>query len=287
MSHTPPEPKVPEPGSKFWTRTKVFVSGAIAFVGAVTGVIAVIPILTRDATNFSHLELSAAVSSGEASEWALPPEALDLGFPPDSTPCGDPQLKWLEANAEPIRRDFMVTARNSAREGAMLALTEFRSTSEGEEDRGAVKVRLVCQPSGVVPELLYYAKLLADDPAREAVHVKIEKDASPHSSPEMPVAFNLAPGESGKIPLELFSRNPASGKLEVTVRSRDESRVVEIEGSEFEMPALLYGGEMYLFTGKDGLSCLSAQAGALLPCTLDELRQELSLVTPVGEETGS
>lgn len=272
-----PSPPPAEPAGKFWTKTKVIVSGTIAFLGAVTGVISVIPILTRDATNFSHLQISAEPISGSATEWAIPEGSLDAGFPADAAPCGPEQLDWLKSHAQPMQRGFMVNARNVASEGAMLALTEFRSSETGAEDRGPLSVRLVCDPSGVAPEDVYYAKLAADDPRREAVHVRAKADAAPNSSPEMPVAFNLAPGESGKIPFELFSRNPASGHLEVTVRSRDEDRVYEIEGSDFKLPALLFGGEMYLFTGSDGLVCLQAEAGVLRTCTLDDVQHELGI----------
>lgn len=263
-----------KPTRKFWTRTNKIIAATLSVVGAVTGVISVIPILTRDATNFSHLELVATPIVGEASEWAIPAEALDLDFPVTDTACGPEQLTWLEANAEPMQRSFMLTLRNVASEGAMLALTEFRSTAEGNEDRGPVKIRFVCDPSGAMPELLYYGKLLADDPSHDAVHVKLQAGAAPNSSPEMPVAFNLAPGESGKIPLDLFSRNPVRGSIQATVLSRDEQRAVEVEGSEFEMPALLFAGEMFLFSSADGPSCYRVEAGTLATCTLDELRQE-------------
>ncbi len=273
----PPQPAPiaeAKPARKFWTRTNKIIAATLSVVGAVTGVISVIPILTRDATNFSHLEIVSAPIVGEASEWALPVEALDLDFPVTDTACGPEQLSWLEANAEPMQRRFMLTLRNVASEGAMLALTEFRSTTEGDEDRGPVKIRFVCDPSGVMPELLYYGKLLADDPSHDAVQVKLQAGAVPNSSPEMPVAFNLAPGESGKIPLDLFSRNPVQGSVQATVLSRDEKRIVEIEGSEFEMPALLFAGEMFLFSSADGPSCYRVEAGTLATCTLDELRQE-------------
>lgn len=277
-SAPPPNPKSSASRSrKFWNKTTAAITAVIGLVGAVTGVIGVIPILTRDATNFSHLEISAQPVTGDSTEWAIPPEALDAGFPATDSPCGDEQLAWLEANGESMQRSLMLNARNAASEGAMLALTEFRSTAKPGEDRGALQVRLVCAPSGVMPELLYYGKLLADEPDSQAVHVKIESGAATNASPEMPVAFNLAPGESGKIPIDLFSRYPAHGALQVTVLSRDESKVFEVEGSEFEMPALLHGGEMFLFTTPEGLKCNRIEAGTMLPCTLDELRHELEV----------
>ncbi|NLA64395.1 MAG: hypothetical protein GX862_00360 [Leucobacter sp.] len=274
VADSAPPPKPPKDKGKFWTRTKVILSGTLAFVGAVTGVISIVPILTRDATNFSHLEIAAEPVASDTTEWAIPIEALDAEFPLGGVGCGPEQLEWLGTHAEPIQRSFMLNLRNSAREGAMLALTEFRSTTQGDEDRGAIRVRLVCAPSGVLPQSAYYAKLPADDPSAEAVHVRVEAGAAPNSSPEIPVAFNLAPGESGKVPIDLFSRNPVVGAMQVTVLSRDEARTVEIAGSEFEMPALLFGGEMFLFTTNEGLVCNRVESGTLLPCTVDELGHE-------------
>lgn len=261
---------------KFWNRTNIIVGVVLGVIGAITGVISVIPILTRDASNFSHLEISAEPVSSGASVWAVPADALRSGFP-QGMPCGPEQLEWLQTHATQIQQSFMLNARNSASEGAMLALTEFRSTADpvANEARGEVSVRLVCDPSGTLPETVYYAQLMADDPSQVAAHVKLEAGTAATASPKMPVAFNLAPGESGKIPLELFSRNPATGSVQVTVLSRDESRTIEIEGSAFEMPALLFAGEMYLVTVADGLACVRSDAGALVPCTLDELNSEL------------
>ena len=268
------QPAGVKPARRFWTRTNKTIAAILSVVGAVTGVISVIPILTRDATNFSHLEIAATPVESEVSEWALPAEALDIEFPATGTACGPEQLSWLQTHAEPMQRGFMLTLRNAASEGAMLALTEFRSTATGDEDRGPVKIRFVCDPSGVMPELLYYGKLLADNPSHDAVHVKLQAGAAPNSSPEMPVAFNLAPGESGKIPLDLFARNPVHGSIQATVLSRDEQLTVEIDGSEFEMPALLFAGEMFLFRSATGLRCYRVEMGTLSSCTLEEIKQE-------------
>lgn len=274
-SSAPEEPHAKRAKGKFWTRTKVIVSGALAVVGAVTGVISVIPILTRDATNFSHLQIAAAPVTGDESEWAIAIDALDDSFPDTAAACGVDQLAWLKANGTPLKRSFMIDLRNVASEGAMLALTDFRSTEEGAEDRGPISVRFVCDPSGVPPKLLYYGKLLADDPSASATHVKLKAGADPNSSPEAPIAFNLGPGESGKLPLDLFSRNPVEGKVQVTVLSRDEQRTVEIEGSQFHMPALLFAGEMFLYTSSDGLICQKIEAGTIRSCSIDELRHEV------------
>lgn len=272
----PAPPAGPPRGRRFWTRTKVIVSGTIALVGTVASVISIIPILTRDATNFSHLTVSAVAVEDDVTEWALPPEALDLDFPAADEPCGASRIDWLKEHAKPLHRSFVVSARNSASEGAMLALTEFRSTEEGAAERGPVNVRLVCDPTGSPPEEVYYGRLLADEPTSEATQARVRSGDPASAIPEVPIAYNLAPGESGKIPLELFSRNPVSGKVQMTVLSRSESRTVEIDGSEFEMPALLYGGDMYLFTTAEGLECQRVENNTLRRCSMEELRHEQS-----------
>lgn len=254
-------------------RVGAVATGVIGFVGAVTGVITVISILASDKTSFSHLEMTATVDERTASEWVLPLSALDTDSP-DGSPCGPEHIAWLEEHAERMERRLMLTVRNTAREGAMLALTDFRSDTPGAADRGPVGVRLVCDPSGVLPANLYYGRVDVDRPDLTARHIHIKPAGTAVAAPEIPIAYNLAPGETGRIPIELFSRNPVQGAIEVTVLNRDEEQSLTIEGSEFEMPALLFGGDMYLFTGTDGLECQHIAQGIVAPCTMEELRSE-------------
>lgn len=112
---------------------------------------------------------------------------------------------------------------------------------------------------------------MSDTPAR---HVQLEYGRPPNSSPEIPITYNLAPGESRQFAIELFSRSPSIGSLKISVLHRDERRDVEIEGTEFNVPSLLFAGDMYLVTTADGIVCRRAEAGSLTECTLLELQAE-------------
>lgn len=284
MSHSapPPPPELASAhsgskGKRFWTKTKVIFGSVVGVVGAVTGVIGVIPFFTQDPTNFKHLVTSAEVLTSEVTEWALPPEALGLDFPVSSAPCDATQIAWLEKHAVPLTRSFEIKVRNTAKEGPMLALVDLRSTAQGDADRGEVNVRLVCDPSGKLPQQLFYGKLLADDPTTGATNTRITSEGLSSATPEVAVSFNLAPGESGKIPLELFSRNPVKGSIEMTVLSGEEEKVVQIPGSDFEMPALLFGGDMFLFITPEGAQCQRIAKGVISVCTMDEIRHEQAI----------
>ena len=157
----------------------------------------------------------------------------------------------------------------------MLALKNFRTTAAGDPERGEVGVLLQCHPDGVVPETLTYAKFVADDPEQPAVLVRLEAGAAPGSSPTIELVYSLAPGETGAIPLYLFSRNPVVGEVQATVLTTDGAHDLTIEGSEFELPAMLFGGEMYLVVGEEGLRCQRVDHGTLEECEVDQLRKEL------------
>ncbi|MFZ1382981.1 MAG: hypothetical protein WAS54_09395 [Scrofimicrobium sp.] len=271
----------------FWTKTKIIASSILALVAAVTGIISIIPILTADPSNAKHLEMSAAPIETAVTEWAIPPEtildeeqftALAEVFEGAGV-CDSNGVSWLKQNGTQIQRHFSLSVRNAAKEGPMLALTDFRSTASGDAVRGPINTMFRCDPSGVVPQSVTYAKLLADDPSAVATVVRLEAGAAPGSSPDVPLVFNLAPGETGTIPIDLYSRNPVSGSMQTTVVTSDENLDVEVEGSMFEMPALMFAGEMYLIVGPEGLECQRVDRGALEQCSLQELHDELAAAT--------
>lgn len=284
---SPPSASHPDPASPRtspWKRLGLIASTIVAVVGAVTGVITVAQALTRDTTSYSHLVMSAQVVADGVTEWAVPADALTRDdFPSAAAACDAEQIAWLQSHAVPLERRMTVSLRNTATEGPMLALLDFRSDAPPADERGTIHVRLTCDPSGTVPGRLFYGRLDADRDDVSAERVSAELDAPPHSIPPSPVAFNLAPGESGTIPLELFSRSQAEGSVVVTVLSRAEERVLTIEGSAFDMPALLFGGDVYLFTGSEGLTCLRVDAGSLTECSLDELHHEVDRALAAGQ----
>ncbi len=265
---------------RFWNRSRVLLAGAITMAGTVASVIGVIPILTRDPSNFKHLEMSAEEIISNTSEWAVPPtffededklQDLEEAFEGGKDPCGTLQTGWLQDNTQQMQRNFTLNVRNSASEGPMLALTDFRSTASGAEERGPINVRLVCDPTGVLPHSLTFATVYADNPEQQSIITKIKASNQEHA-PEIPLAWNLAPGESGTIPVSLSSRYPANGDLQTTVLSGDENRDIMIEGSSFSVPALLAGGDMYLFSSEDGLVCQRIDRGTLETCSLEDIQ---------------
>lgn len=267
-----------------WIRTKAGVSTILAVVAAVTGVVTVIPILTADPSNITHLVTSAEVTASQTTEWAIPPEVIldeeqflaltDMFKEPDY--CESDGADWLETNATRLQRKFTLSVRSEAREGPMLALTDFRSTAERGLERGPITVRFVCNPGGLLPQSLTYAKLAADNPEEQAQVVRLQAGEGVGDTPTIALAFNLAPGESGTMPLELYSRSKTTGSIVTTVLTTDGPEEVVIPGSEFDIPGMLFGGEMYLITTEDGIACQRTSRGALEACELHDLAEELA-----------
>ena len=269
----PTDPTPPRRGIR-WPKTGVILTTIVTIIGTVASLIVVFDILARDRTNFSHLMMSAQFTDDAITDWAIPGDALDT-FPADGQACGPAQLAWLERHGTQMHRRLMLSVRNNPSEGAMLALTDFRTTAPRAAERGPISIRLVCDPQGAPAGRLVYVRLDADDATLIARHVRVVEDTTTVATPEMPLAYNLAPGESGLIPIELFSRNPAEGSIAVTVLSGSEERIETIAGSDFTMPALLFTGDMHLHTTKEGLSCRRITPGGITPCTMEELLFEL------------
>ncbi len=260
-----------------WGKIGAIVTGIATVIGAIVGIFQIVPSLTKDTTNFSHLAISAEQPATEFTEWALSADAARAGVPVEHG-CDGQTESWLAQNGQPLARNLLISVHNSASEGPKLAVSNIRSTTTGDAQRGAVSVRVVCSTNSSAPATMYFAKLVADDPAQEAVHVRLQRDAGAVGTTELPVTVNVGPGEADKVALELFSRNPVAGSVEVTVTSRGEERTVAVEGTEFAMPALLFGGEMFLYISDAGVECYRVEGGALMQCSLDDIDRELSQI---------
>lgn len=261
-------------------RTKKFwgaLSAVVAVVGAVTGLITVVLTLTKDTTNFSHLHVEAAPNSAAPREWAVAPEVLLEGSSQGAfsgEPCGTAELEWLDAHGEQINLHYDVSMRNAAKEGPMLALEDFRATPDTQasnpedspEESERPLLRVVCDPAGQPPSELSFARIRLDDPGSVAHFVHVRSEANAGGSAPLPVAFNLAPGESGTLPLDFSTGRRVVGAVQTTVISRGEERTQVIEGSEFSLPPLVDGGDTFLLTGSDGLACLRIAGDLLQTC---------------------
>lgn len=245
---------------RIWTRTGKVVTVIVSAVSLATGVISVIPILTRDATGLGSLEVTAAPYEAGPPEFALEP-AADLATFPGGAACGPEQLAWFEANAQPLAHRFSLALGNRASEGSMLALTDFRAVASAAS--GDALVRVVCD--SVVPDV-QSARLFVDQPAATAFFGSDTFGGG--NRPDSPVAWNLAPGENGTIIVDLLASSAASGALEVTAASGRDNKTFEITGSDFQIPGLVAAGTRYLLVTDDGLAC-RAYDGA--ECTVESL----------------
>lgn len=252
--------------TKGWKRVTAIVTTFVTVVGLVTGIISVIPILTRDATGLSSLEAELTPFAESTSEFALPEAALDGSFPIAAEPCGAEQLAWLDEHGEPLQRRFLLDMRNVAGEGGVLALTELRAEGERTPAEAAV-YRVVCEDpaaSGVMRS----ARLDTDSTESRAVFVGVGGSSSADVVADVPVGWNLMPGETGKLVVDLYGADDFAGDLAVTLHSGRESSAAVISGDEIRLPGLWQAGTSYLVPGEAGWECRRVAGGVVVPCEL-------------------
>ena len=247
------------------------IGGLVAAVSFVTGIVAVIPIFTADTTNFGSLRVSAA-PFGEQLEYAVPATAAFDTFPA-GTPgtCTVAQQRWLATNGRPIITRFLLDLRNVASSGAMLALKDFRGTGKASTSDQVIKV--VCDPSGGSASSIQAARLLVSDPVQVAYFDKSAFNQTSEGIPDSPVVWNLAPGETGQLVVDLYPTKAFTGALTTTAFSgtdhRDFSIPIDSKG-RIDVPALAFGGMTFIQV--DGsLKCIRIDAGSQTPCALSDL----------------
>lgn len=268
---SPQASEQPEEKSGFLRRLSPLgkvLSGAIAAISFVTGVIAIVPILTRDATNFDSLQLGASLVGGDLV-YAVPTTTDFASFPVGSPGvCDAEQQAWLAANGDPITTSYLIDLRNVAAEGAMLSVNRFRGVGEASADDPLIKV--VCDPTGASPDNLQAARLLVSDPFQVAYFDKSAFGQTQEGVPDSPVAWNLAPGEVGQIVMTLFPTLSFTGQLEATVTSGTEERdfpIVIEESETISVPGLIQGGVSFLSVD-GGLNCIQIEGAEHVPCDL-------------------
>ncbi len=253
----------------FSTSMKVL-SATVAVVGAITGVITVVSALTRDVSGFSSLSVTAAPSDSGVKEFALPLSFIDSDFPASDQPCSKEQLAWLDDHAEPVQRRFRVSMRNNAGEGAMLALVDFRADVKPDGTAPATHVLVVCAEDSVTPTARA-AGLEVDLSDATARFRALGSSQQSQPIPDIPVSWNLAPGETGTLDIELSAEHSAKGALVVTALSGRDKSDVKIEGTEFTLPGFWRRGESYLLIGASGMECARNVTGLRDICTDDDL----------------
>ena len=198
-------------------------SAIVAVLGAVTGVVGVMPILFRNATTLDTFTVS--VESAEAQRvavFAVPITAAWTTFPTSQDVCDDGQLAWLEEHGTRLFERFLVSVSNTADQGAMLSLKDFRG--QGEVSGSApTHVAVTCDQAGAGASTLRSASV---DPSSGRVGVYVVE--SDPGIPPSPLVFNLAPGENGQFALNIRSSADFVGSIVFTEALGDESRVVTL-----------------------------------------------------------
>lgn len=254
---TPPPPPAPPPAAvaapgaaprPWWQRTWAIVSGLVAVIGAVTGVVGVMPILFRNATTLDTFTVTVEpAESSRIAVFAVPLTADWETFPTSQAVCDDGQLAWLEARGTRLVERFLVSVSNTADQGAMLSLKDFRGEGEASAP-GPTHVAVTCDQAGAGASTLRSA-LVDPSSGRVGVYV-VESDPS---VPPSPLVFNLAPGENGQFALTLRSSADFVGSIVFTEALGDESRKVALP---FDDDVELPGTASTRFTVKDGeLAC--------------------------------
>lgn len=273
MTGTPPPPppaprEAPPPAASsaprpWWQRTWAIISAIVAVLGAVTGVVGIWPLVFRNATSLDSLTVSVeAADSQRIGVFAVPITAPWQTFPTSESTCDASQLAWLEANGTPLPERFLVSVSNTADDGAMLSLKDFRG--EGEATGSVpLHVAVTCDQAGGASNL----RSALIDPSTDRVGVYVAADPS---QPASPLVFTLAPGENGQFALSIRSSADFSGAIVFTEALGDQSRVVTlpIEGG-LDVP----GTASTRFTVHDGQLACEADADCTPAATIDALLQ--------------
>lgn len=230
----------------------------IGIIGAVTGVISILPIVTANASGIDDLRLTASPYPEGVTEWALPVGVDTSSYPTGGEQgCTDERRRWLEARASQIHRSLLIDMRNVADSGPMLSVSDVRI--EGERfPHSATAVLVVCDPNAAALPPLEAARLDASTSGSVAVFSAEAYGIQQEGLPDLPVTWNLAPGETGLVVLRIGSSVAYDGTL--TVGVVDAGRVTDVpiavEGVDtLAAPALVELGEVHLRAGVE-LTCV-------------------------------
>lgn len=193
----------------WWQHAWAAFGVVVGVVGAVTGVISVVPLLFPDTTTAESLTVSVEPVTEEFSPvYAVSITADWSTLPSSTTHCSPAQQEWLEREGTALPMRYLVSVGNGAGDGATMSLSGFRG--KGESGAPATAVAVVCDRTGSGTGAMRAAVL---DPATGEGAVYVQRDPS---APKNPLVFNLAPGESGQFALLVQSSADFSGTVVFT-----------------------------------------------------------------------
>lgn len=275
MSSKKAAPDVPagSPTRKRWITVAKVAGAVISVISFVTGIIAVIPILTRDASNFSSLTIDVTPFPATSTEWALPLDTDFASFPVGTQDvCTADQQAWLADRGQQVTTRFLIDFRNSAADGPMLTVKDFRVVGTREADVPEA-ILAVCDTAPVSGVRLRAARIDASSDGNVAVYGADAFGLGDEGLPDIPVAWNLAPGEGGQLIINVTSSTAFDGVLDATVLSGTESRTQELGKDTvgtLSAPPLFSLGTIYL-QAAGALQCRELNGSEALPCDLTEV----------------
>ena len=244
-------------------------TAALTVIGGIWTVYEIKTELTRDKSNFSSLMLSAQPYPVTATEWALPLATDFSSFPASNGVCGEEQQVWLQERGLRVTTRVVLDMRNTASEGPMLVVKEIGVAGE-RRPSDDVRILVVCDSAPSAATVLRSARLDATREDGVAVLSAATFGAVSDGLPDTPVAWNLAPGETGQLVIRLSGSQQVSGTLVATVLSGTSARIVLVDHGSVTLRPLLDSGLTYLDAGQN-LRCLREQANELTSCVLEEV----------------
>lgn len=231
-------------------------------LGTVTGVIGIWPLVFRNATSLDSLTVTVEPAESErVAVFAVPITAAWDTFPVSDSVCDGQQRTWLEENGTRLTERFLVSVSNTADDGAMLSLKDFRGDGEVGEPQ-PMHVAVTCDEAGAGASNLRSALI---DPSTGRIGVYVQPDPA---LPVSPLVFNLAPGENGQFALSIRSSADFTGAIVFTEALGDDTRLVTlpIDGG-LDVP----GTAATRFTVQDGRLACEAVADCTPAETIDAL----------------
>ncbi|OXM58532.1 hypothetical protein CFP71_02340 [Amycolatopsis thailandensis] len=167
---------------------------AVAGASLAVAVTGPAPDLFKSETKPASLTMEPINKRG-VTEYVLPLDARFEEMPAGVNGyCSEPVIEWLRKTGKEVPPYQRVSLRNTAQDGAMLAVSNVRAADLRKYDPQPV-IRFVCPDGGNADTAVLHLKLDQDPQAQQV-------DNDSHGT--KPFAFNLAPGEQGNIELHLL-----------------------------------------------------------------------------------
>lgn len=223
------------------------IGGVATALSLIVGVIAIVPILTQNASDVGKLDVSAEpYRPGDILLYSIPVDLVPQLPVEEGDVCGPDRLSWLEANAEPVDGYYFVTITNRATSGNVISFSDIIGVGESSvPDGGAIVIECDQQSANRIAPALLNAS------SGQAAYYDRSRMDDAGTTPETPLIYNLAPGETGQFVLLVVSANAFNGEVQYEVTSGAEHTTglfdlggtVDLPGTSPFSPAIVLAGD--------------------------------------------